>query len=159
MRNESSLTTVWQLDGTITEVCGILTDALHLPDWWGEVYLATSLLSAGDQNGIGRQIAVHSKGRLPYGLHWTATLVESDSPKRWLIAASGDLTGWGEWRLAENGKTVEARYEWHVTADKPILRVLSPVLAPVFAWNHRWAMAKGETGLQRELVRRRPLAA
>ena len=43
----------------------------------------------------------------------------------------------------------------HVTADKPILRLLSPLLAPVFAWNHRWAMAKGEAGLRREVIRRR----
>lgn len=158
MRNEFSLNTVWRVEGTVAEVCNILTDATHLPDWWAEVYLGTTLVTQGDQNGLGRQIAVHSKGRLPYDLHWTATLVESDSPTRWKLAASGDLTGWGEWRLSQHGPIVEACYDWHVTADKPILRILSPVLAPVFAWNHRWAMAKGEAGLKRELLRRRPVS-
>ena len=31
---------------------------------------------------------------------------------------------------------------------------LSPVLRPVFEWNHRWAMARGEESLQAELRRR-----
>jgi hypothetical protein len=159
MRNEFSLSSVWHVDGSVEEVAAILTDAMHLPDWWGEVYLGTKIISPGDADGIGRQVAVHSKGRLPYELNWVATLVESDAPTRWLIAASGDLTGWGEWMLKQNGSMVEARYDWHVTADKPILRALSPLLAPVFAWNHRWAMAKGEAGLRRELIRRRLPAA
>ncbi len=159
MRNEFNLSSVWRVDGTVDEVAAILNDASHLPDWWGEVYLGTKIISPGDEAGIGRQVAVHSKGRLPYEMNWTATLVESNAPARWRIAASGDLAGWGEWRLTQQGPVVEARYDWHVTADKPILRLLSPLLAPVFAWNHRWAMAKGEAGLRQELVRRRGLAA
>lgn len=158
MRNEFSLSSVWRVEGTVDEVAAILTDALHLPDWWGEVYLGIKIITPGDDTGIGRQVEVHSKGRLPYELRWTATLVESDAPARWRIAASGDLTGWGEWRLTPKGRVVEALYEWHVTADKPILRLLSPLLAPVFAWNHRWAMAKGEAGLRGELARRRAVA-
>lgn len=159
MRNEFSLSSVWRVDATVGEVAAILTDPLHLPDWWGEVYLSTKITSPGDNTGIGRQVAVHSKGRLPYDLNWTATLVESAMPDRWKITATGDLTGWGEWILTQNGPVVDARYDWHVTADKPILRLLSPLLAPVFAWNHRWAMAKGEEGMRRELVRRRASTA
>lgn len=157
MAKEFNLVSRWRVKGTLDEVATILTDAHHLPQWWGEVYLAVKTVAPGDENGIGRQVAVHSKGRLPYELHWTGTLVESDMPNRWKITATGDLTGWGEWTLLQSGPMVEARYDWHVTADKPILRLLSPLLAPVFAWNHRWAMAKGEAGLRRELVRRRAL--
>lgn len=155
MRNEFSLGTVWRVEGTVYDVAAILTDVLQLPDWWGEVYLSTKIMAPGDDTGIGRQVAVRSKGRLPYDLNWTATLVESAIPHRWKITATGDLTGWGEWTLTQNGPMVDARYDWHVAADKPILRLLSPLLAPVFAWNHRWAMAKGEEGLRRGLARRR----
>jgi hypothetical protein len=31
-----------------------------------------------------------------------------------------------------------------VEVRKPIVRRLTPVLRPVFAWNHRWAMERGE---------------
>lgn len=155
MRNEFSLGTVWRVEGTVYDVAAILTDVLQLPDWWGEVYLSTKIMAPGDDTAIGRQVAVRSKGRLPYDLNWTATLVESAIPHRWKITATGDLTGWGEWTLTQNGPMVDARYDWHVAADQPILRLLSPLLAPVFAWNHRWAVAKGEAGLRRELARRR----
>ena len=39
-------------------------------------------------------------------------------------------------------------------ADKPLLRTLTPVLRPLFAANHHWAMAKGEESLRLELARR-----
>jgi hypothetical protein len=42
-----------------------------------------------------------------------------------------------------------------VRADKPILRYGSFILKPIFAANHRWAMARGEESLARELLRRR----
>ena len=38
--------------------------------------------------------------------------------------------------MAVCGGTVEVR--------KPSVRRLTPVLRPVFAWNHRWAMERGE---------------
>ena len=153
--NEFHIVTTWNLTATVQEVASILTDAPHLPDWWAEVYLGTSIVTAGDPQGIGRQVAVHSKGWLPYELNWTGTLVESRMPHTWTIAASGDLDGVGVWTLVQDGPQVAAVYDWRVKAEKPILRLLSPLLAPIFAWNHRWAMAKGEAGLQRELLRRR----
>jgi len=58
------------------------------------------------------------------------------------------------WTLVQEGGDVLATYDWRVRAAKPWLRRLSPVLRPVFAWNHRWAMAKGEAGLRRDLARR-----
>jgi hypothetical protein len=41
-----------------------------------------------------------------------------------------------------------------VDANKPLLRWLSPVLKPAFEVNHKWAMARGEESLIRELERR-----
>jgi hypothetical protein len=46
-------------------------------------------------------------------------------------------------------------YNWRVSAIKPLLRWLSWLLRPVFAANHRWAMARGEESLRPELRRRR----
>ncbi|MDA0256552.1 MAG: hypothetical protein O3C25_02265 [Chloroflexi bacterium] len=45
-------------------------------------------------------------------------------------------------------------YDWRVRAEKLLLRRLSWLLRPLFAWNHRWAMAQGERSLRRELERR-----
>ena len=46
---------------------------------------------------------------------------------------------------------MDIRYDWTVYVTKPWMVVLAPLLRPVFAANHRWAMARGFEGLQREL--------
>lgn len=153
--NAFHIVTTWHVSGELAEVAAILTDAESLPIWWPDVYISTQIIAPGDTDNIGRQVACLSKGRLPYRMNWIATLVESQLPHSWTIAASGDLDGFGVWTLRQNGPTVEAVYDWKIQAEKPVLRLLSPLLAPVFAWNHRWAMAKGEAGLRREILRRR----
>ncbi len=153
--NEFCIVTRWRLQAGISEIAAILSEPREFPRWWGRVYLDVQELSPGDADGVGARIAVHSKGWLPYHLHWQGTLVENRQPHGWTIAATGDLTGRGVWRLTQQGDWAEVLFDWRVLADRPLFRLLAPVLAPVFAWNHRWAMAEGEAGLARELVRRR----
>jgi hypothetical protein len=45
-------------------------------------------------------------------------------------------------------------YDWKIRAEKPLLRSFSFLLKPIFAANHRWAMARGEGSLRLELARR-----
>ena len=44
---------------------------------------------------------------------------------------------------------------WQVIVERPILKLLSPLLRPAFAWNHRWTTPRGEAGLKRYLAERR----
>lgn len=157
--HEFGIVTPWRLQATAEEVAAVLTDAAALPHWWGQVYLSVAVVAPGDAAGIGRKVSVLSKGWLPYRIRWTAELVAADLPLHWTIRATGDLNGAGVWTLAEAGGWTEALYDWRVSADRPLFRLLAPILAPVFAWNHRWAMARGEEGLRRELIRRRKPAA
>jgi hypothetical protein len=82
-------------------------------------------------------------------------VVESRRPHGWTIAATGDLVGRGVWTLEQQGALAAVRYDWRVEVEKPLLKPLTPALRPVYAWNHRWAMARGLEGLKRELARRR----
>ena len=147
--------TSWRVPATMDEVATILTDATSVPHWWPEVYLSATVTAPGDLRNIGRKVAFESKGKLPYHIHWTAELTAADLPQTWEIAATGDLTGRGIWTLRQDGDVTVADYDWQVRADRPLFRILAPLLAPVFAWNHRWAMARGEEGLRREVLRRR----
>lgn len=156
--NEFRIVTHWQVTASIEEVAAILTDPARFPDWWGQVYLGVDVLEDGDTDGIGARAAVHSKGWLPYRLNWVGTLTESHRPQGWRISATGDLTGTGLWTLTQRGAIADITYDWRVLADRPLFRILSPVLAPIFAWNHRWAMARGQEGLRREVIRRRLVA-
>lgn len=149
------ISTRWRVEGGISEVAAILSDPERFPDWWGQVYLGICVLDRGDAQGLGSRVAVHSKGWLPYHLNWEGTLAEDQRPHRWVIEATGDLTGRGIWTLRQDGQWAIIDYDWRVRADRPLFRALAPLVFPVFAWNHRWAMARGEEGLRRELIRRR----
>jgi hypothetical protein len=157
--NEFRILTRWSVEAGISEVAAILMEPELFPDWWGEVYLGIRVLDRGAPDGTGGRIAIHSKGWLPYRLNWTATVTESRAPHGWTVAATGDLTGAGTWTLTQKGPCAEILYDWRVTADRPLFRVMAPVLKPVMAWNHRWAMARGEDGLKREILRRRAATA
>jgi hypothetical protein len=148
--NQYLLRSTWRVTAPPEEVCEILRDAASLPRWWSSVYLAVEA-EAGD---VWR---VHSRGRLPYTLRWRFQATSCDGAKGFGLRAWGDLDGTGEWRLVERGGLTEVRFEWRVRADKPLLRRLSWLLKPLFAANHRWAMARGEEGLKSEILRRRLL--
>lgn len=157
--NAFRIVTVWHIAAPAAEIAAVLTDTAAFPRWWGRVYLATDLLAPGNRNRIGRRVAVHSRGWLPYTIRWTGELVAADLPHRWAIRATGDLNGRGVWQLEEQGAETRVSYDWTVTADRPLFRWLSPVLAPLFAWNHRWAMAQGAAALPGEIARRRGAAS
>jgi len=60
----------------------------------------------------------------------------------------GDLSGRGIWTLATRRDSVRVRFDWQVDADRPFLRVLTPVLGRLFRWNHDWAIKRAMEGLE-----------
>ena len=146
--------TLWHVRGRIEDVSDILSEPEQFPRWWGDVYLAVKTVRGGDANGIGQTVSVYSKGWLPYRLNWQGTLVESHMPRSWTVEATGDLVGRGIWTLTQRGETAEIAYDWSVRSDRLLFRLLAPFFRWLMISNHRWAMAKGESGLQAELTRR-----
>ena len=149
------LTSHWRFEAAVEEVADILGDVERLPDWWGDVYLSARIIEPGGEDGLGRKVAFHSRGRLPYTLNWQGTIIKANRPTSWTIRAEGDLQGQGVWTLTQEGGIADVRYVWTVDVGKPVLRLLAPLLWPAFTANHRWAMARGEAGLRQELRRRR----
>ncbi len=147
--------TVWRVAGTVAEVRDVLTDGPSLTRWWPAVYLAVHTLHEGDGNGLGGETVLLTKGWLPYTLRWTLRIVEPVTDVGYALTAAGDLIGTGRWTFAQDGPEVVITYDWRVSASKPLLRRLTWLLRPVFAANHRWAMARGEESLRLELRRRR----
>lgn len=140
--------THWRVEASIEEVSEILDDALSLPRWWPSVYLQVRQLPDG-------VVDLHTKGWLPYTLRWRFRVTESRKPFGFTLEATGDLVGRGVWTFTQDGPYADIMYDWRVRADKPILRYGSFIFKPIFAANHRWAMARGEESLKRELLRRR----
>lgn len=146
--------THWRVRAAPDEVTDILSDASDLPRWWPAVYLDVHEIEHGEESGLGRKINLYTKGWLPYTLRWafTVTDVQRDSIT---IEARGDFVGRGIWIFAQDGPYTLITYDWKIRAAKPLLRYFSLLFKPIFAANHRWAMAKGEESLNLELRRRR----
>jgi hypothetical protein len=151
--------TRWRVEGTCGEVADILGDPLALPRWWPSVYLAVEQLEPPDARGLGRRVRLLTKGLLPYTLSWESVVVDSRYPYGYKLLAAGDFIGEGEWTFRQDGPFVDVTYDWRVDAEKPLLRRLSFLIKPIFAANHRWAMAQGERSLGLELKRRRATSA
>ncbi|HEY0321512.1 MAG TPA: SRPBCC family protein [Pyrinomonadaceae bacterium] len=155
--NEYHFITHWRVECTCREVSDILEAALDLPRWWPSVYLEVEELEPGDKKGLGRVIGLLTKGWLPYTLRWKFRVTVSNHPYGFTLRAFGDFEGVGVWTFEQDGEFVNMIYDWKIRADKPLLKALSFLLKPVFAANHRWAMARGLDSLKLELARRRAL--
>jgi hypothetical protein len=156
--NDYHFITYWRVPGTVEEVQRVLADPRDLPRWWPSVYLDVQQLSPGDERGLGKEVALFTKGWLPYTLRWAFTVTEVH-PNGLTLEARGDFNGRGIWTFVPDGSDVIIVYDWKIRADKPLLRDLSFLMKPIFGANHRWAMARGEESLKLELARRRAQAA
>ena len=145
--NEYAFVTRWRVEGPIEEVSDILDDAEGLPRWWPSVYLDVSKRPDG-------VVDLYTQGWLPYTLRWSFRITERHYPYGFSLEASGDFVGRGVWTFKQDGPSADITYDWRIRADKPLLRYLSFVFKPLFAANHRWAMARGEESLKLELRRR-----
>ena len=151
--NDYHFITEWHVQGTLQEVTDIIGNAEELTRWWPSVYLDVKVLEKGDEVGRGKVVDLYTKGWLPYTLRWQfrVTDVRDDG---FTLVAQGDFEGRGIWTFKQNGPWVDVVYDWKISAEKPLLRYFSFLIKPLFAANHRWAMAKGEESLTLELARR-----
>lgn len=156
--NNYQFVTQWRVPSTCEEISQILGDAPDLVRWWPAVYLNVQEIEPGDENGIGKVVALHTKGWLPYTLRWHFWITDNRQPFGFTLEAWGDFVGEGIWTFAQDGDFVDIRYDWRIQAEKPILKYLSFLLKPIFSANHHWAMRQGEISLKKELLRRSQMA-
>jgi uncharacterized protein YndB with AHSA1/START domain len=135
----------WDVDAPIEHVFEALADARTYPKWWRPVYIEAE---ADGPPAVGCSSRALFKGRLPYRLRTTSTIVALDRPHRIEGEVVGDLSGLGIWTLTPRNGGTHVRFDWQVNADRPLLRYLTPVLRPLFRWNHNWAIARAVEGLE-----------
>jgi hypothetical protein len=157
--NEYHFLTQWRVQGPVDLIYDILLRRDHYPRWWSDVFLEAVSEGATPVGEVGDLVRLHTQGRLPYTLRWTAETTAADRPHRIEIRARGDFEGRGIWTLSQDGPETVAVYDWALRVQKPLIRWLSFLLNPLFSWNHRWAMARGQVGLQAEINRRRETTA
>jgi uncharacterized protein YndB with AHSA1/START domain len=136
----------WDVSAPPEAAFDALADSRTYPEWWRPVYLE---VEADGPPRIGGEAHHRFKGRLPYVLELEAKLTSLDRPSRFEVEVDGDLRGHGTWTFTplESGGT-HLRWDWIVHADRPLLRYLTPILRPLFRWNHNWAVARAREGLE-----------
>ncbi|MEA2383034.1 MAG: hypothetical protein QOH72_3005 [Solirubrobacteraceae bacterium] len=143
--NEYLFVDEWDVAAPPQAVFDALADARTYPRWWTPVYLD---VEADGPPKLGKVSAQHFKGRLPYHLHTRSTITRLEPPHVVEGDVEGDLRGRGTWTLTPIPGGTHVRFDWRVLADRTLLRTLTPVLRPVFRWNHNWAIARAMDGLE-----------
>lgn len=81
---------------------------------------------------------LHTRGTLPYQRSWTIMSVTVDVPHRLASRGAGDFEGIAQWLLRERRDGhAEVTLDWELNSPKLLLKLLSPIAIPLFAWNHR----------------------
>jgi uncharacterized protein YndB with AHSA1/START domain len=152
--NQYHFQTTWRVEAPPEILYNILKDGQSYPRWWPDVYLAARLVRSGRADRIGDRLEFLTKGWLPYRLRWTAETGRLAPPETIEISATGDFIGSGTWHLEPEGKVTRITFDWRISAEKPLLRLLSPLLKLLFRWNHHWAMSTGLPRLRTEATQR-----
>jgi hypothetical protein len=134
------------------EVWDILADAELLPLWWGDVYKEVVPLDGKGKGVVGSRARARARGALPYELNFIIEAAELVPGRRVAVRTFGDFDGLWTADLSPRGSGTHVALTWQVTVERPVLKLLSPLLRPAFAWNHRWTTPRGEAGLRRYLA-------
>src|SRR5919202_1234100 len=143
--NEYLFVDEWDVAAPPAAVFDALADARTYPTWWTPVYID---VDADGPPVLGKVSRQHFKGRLPYHLHTQSTITRLEPPHVVQGDVEGDLRGRGTWTLTPIPGGTHVRFDWQVFADRKLLRTLTPVLRPLFRWNHNWAIARAMQGLE-----------
>jgi uncharacterized protein YndB with AHSA1/START domain/quercetin dioxygenase-like cupin family protein len=135
----------WDVAAPPEAVFDAIADARTYPQWWRPVYID---VDADGPAELGKESRQHFKGRLPYHLHTRSTVTALEPPRSVTAEVDGDLRGTGTWTLTPTASGTHVRFDWRVHADRKLLRVLTPLLRPLFRWNHNWAIARAMDGLE-----------
>jgi hypothetical protein len=152
-----SFLTAWLLEVERERVYDAVWESERWPEWWPGVVEATEL-DPGGPDGIGRRGRYEWRSRIPYPVRFDVTATRVQRPRLLEGRASGDLVGFGRWRLYKEDGVTAVLYSWEVAAARRWIRLLGPIGDPVFRWTHDQIMRAGAHGLA-DLLDARLLAA
>ena len=102
---------------------------------------------------VGAEVGLAVRAPLGYRLRCALRITRVEPGGSLDADSGGDLVGHGAIRIRGVGEGSEIRIRWDVAARRPWMRVLGPVLRPVFSAAHAFVMRAGERGLRRALGR------
>ena len=132
---------------TPAQVYRVLANASLLPQWWSGVYLEATPLAAYTAPVVGAKVQARARGYLPYTLTFELEALTLEPGRCVRARARGDFEGVWHATLIPTPEGTRVELDWHVRVHMRLIRWLSPLLRPLFAWNHRWTTPRGERGM------------
>jgi len=145
----------WRVEGQVEELASLLLDVSSLPSWWSTAFFKAHIVDPGDECSVGRSFDLVTRGWLPYRLRFQMRVKHIDFPRKFVLVAKGDFVGRAVGKLHQDGQHACITFDWRVSARKPLLQVLSPMLRPILMSNHYWVMGRGQQSVRTEIARRR----
>jgi uncharacterized protein YndB with AHSA1/START domain len=138
--------TTWKFDTPLEVVYKAIyeTDNYHL--WWRGQRRVENI-AQGDALGVGAIRRFRTRSILPYTLTYTGTVQQVELYKKVVGTAVGELEGTGTWFFEHQEGITTVTYFWVVRTNSFLLNVLTPVMRPLFEWNHNVVMRWGGQGL------------
>jgi uncharacterized protein YndB with AHSA1/START domain len=145
MASEYVFVDEWDVRAPVDAVFDALADARTYPRWWATTY---QQVEADGPPQLGRVSHQRFKAKLPYTLTTRSRIAAYDPPRQFQVEVDGDLRGTGIWTLTPRDDAVHVHFDWRVHADRPLLRYPTPLLRPLFRWNHNAAIKQAMAGLE-----------
>jgi uncharacterized protein len=144
------LVSVWEIESPLPPVWGAMFAFEDWPSWWKGV-LDVKVLQRGDAHRVGFQTEQTFESVLPYKLKFKTTVERVEPMSLIQVKSEGDLEGTGLMQFAvRNGRTT-FQLNWDISPTSLWMRLLTPILRPVFTWNHGVLMEQGSQGLAQKL--------
>ena len=147
------LVSYWRIQAPIDRVWAALVDIESWPLWWPYVR-SVQLLAPARADGLGCRHRMEWRTRLPYGITLDTETTALKVPEYLRGRTTGQLKGEGIWLLRFEAGITDVTYVYRVEPTGFWLRMLAPVLALLFRWNHQAVMSVGGAGLSKYLGER-----
>lgn len=141
----------WRIAAPPAAVWGLLADPQGWPAWWPYVR-SVRLLRAGSGSGLGSLRRIEWGSALGYGISLDVTTTRIVKQREIEGHAHGDLDGVGLWNIESDAQATLVTYHWAVALRRPWMRLMLPLLRPLFVWNHHAVMLAGARGMARQLA-------
>jgi uncharacterized protein YndB with AHSA1/START domain len=154
MQSHYEFVSHWDVPAPRSLVWEVLMDLPAYPQWWPSIERVDTWT-----DGAGTLHArTRVRSRFRYELGWEGVYDEISPPSRSSYRVElGDLLGRGDMTLAESPGGTSVTYRWDVQTTRRWMKLLAPVLRPVFVWGHHRVMDEGLRGLRSEVARRSAL--
>ena len=146
-----TLVTDWHFTQSIDRVWALIEKVEDWPSWWPAVKRVETIRE-GDETGLGAIRRITWGTALPYTLTFDVEVTKVEKHDCLEGRAFGELEGVGLWNFHEEPEGTHVRYLWRVDVTKPWMKLLAPMLSPVFEWNHNKVMCWGLAGARERLT-------